>query len=254
MLVLTLRTQEGPVIWPSIAAGFALGLCTLLRPLVVVVVPVLLLWLAFTANGIRGRMKRVFAVGLVYTLTVIPLAFHSYKSRELVSMSPGWHPEMKQARSDPELKLPRLGHLLLKSAWERPLQFGRRTWNQFLGFWELHPTRLWIDRQEPSGQFQHLTWRFSHTTRNLLSAASFGLELVLALVGLVLAWRSNSWKAVLLLGITLSLTLGCSLFVGKLRYRIPILPEIFVLAGAGMVAISQALARLKQLRSSHQRT
>ena len=59
------------------------------------------------------------------------------------------------------------------------------------------------------------------------------LEFALALVGLVLLWRKRPSAAVLLTGVTLAFAFGYALFVAKLRYRIPILPLIFVLAGIG---------------------
>jgi CHASE2 domain-containing sensor protein len=59
------------------------------------------------------------------------------------------------------------------------------------------------------------------------------LEFALALVGLVLLWRKRPSAALLISTVTVTFALGYALFVAKLRYRIPILPLVFVLAGIG---------------------
>jgi CHASE2 domain-containing sensor protein len=59
------------------------------------------------------------------------------------------------------------------------------------------------------------------------------LEFAMALVGLVLLWRQRPSAAVLIGAVTVTFALGYALFVAKLRYRIPILPLVFVLAGVG---------------------
>jgi hypothetical protein len=65
-----------------------------------------------------------------------------------------------------------------------------------------------------------------------VSALSFGVEMVFALVGVVLVWRRHRAAAVLLLAVCVAYGLGYALIIGKLRYRIPVLPCVFLLAGA----------------------
>jgi CHASE2 domain-containing sensor protein len=73
------------------------------------------------------------------------------------------------------------------------------------------------------------------------------LQFALALVGLVLLWRKRPSAALLISAVTVTFALGYALFVTKLRYRIPILPLVFVLAGVGawhLAANARALTPL----------
>ena len=77
--------------------------------------------------------------------------------------------------------------------------------------------------------------------RNIVSAVSFGLELALAGIGLVVAWRHRRRETVWLVVLVLSFALGYSLFFGKLRYRIPILPIVLAFAGLGAATLAGRL-------------
>jgi hypothetical protein len=83
---------------------------------------------------------------------------------------------------------------------------------------------------------------FPPSLRDVVSAVSFGVEMVLALAGLVIGWRSRRTAIVLFAGVALVYGLGYALFVAKLRYRIVVLPGIFLLAGIGAAAFG-AIAR-----------
>jgi hypothetical protein len=83
---------------------------------------------------------------------------------------------------------------------------------------------------------------FGRSLRNWLSAVSFGIELLLAIVGLTLLWQRRRREAALLLGVVLAFALGYSLFFGKLRYRVPVLPFVFVCTGAGAAAILERVS------------
>jgi CHASE2 domain-containing sensor protein len=63
----------------------------------------------------------------------------------------------------------------------------------------------------------------------IASTVEFGL----ALFGLVFLWRTQRAAALLIGTVTITFALGYALFVAKLRYRIPVLPLVFVLAGVG---------------------
>ena len=75
-----------------------------------------------------------------------------------------------------------------------------------------------------------------------MAATSSGIELLLAGLGLVVVWRARRREAVLLAGMILVFALGHALFVGRMRYRITVLPLVFVLAGAGLATLQAALA------------
>ena len=78
---------------------------------------------------------------------------------------------------------------------------------------------------------------FSRRLRDQVSAASFALELSLALVGLVAVARTHWRQALLPLAVTLAYAAGYALFVAKLRYRIPVLPLVFLFTGVGAAAL-----------------
>ena len=136
---------------------------------------------------------------------------------------------------------------LLHKAWREPLALGGRMASEFGHFWELIPERLATDDPARRELLHRRDRRlptaptFSRRLRDAVSAASFGIELVLGLAGLALVWRPRRAEAVLLLSIVLVYALGYSLFVGKLRYRIPILPLVFLFAGAAAATLYGAL-------------
>ncbi len=83
---------------------------------------------------------------------------------------------------------------------------------------------------------------FSPGVRDQVSALSFGTEMAFALAGLGLAWRRNRSATILLVAVSVAYGLGYALFIAKLRYRIPVLPFVFLLAG---VAAERAWARVR---------
>jgi hypothetical protein len=134
-------------------------------------------------------------------------------------------------------------------AWNHPDALVSRVTRQFAQFWELAPTRLVTDdparREELHNQDPRLqvTPLFSRRLRDLVSAGTFSLELSLALVGLIVFVRTHRRSAILLLSIIIAWALSYALFVVKLRYRIPVLPLLFVFTGAGTAAVYSVMRR-----------
>ena len=79
-----------------------------------------------------------------------------------------------------------------------------------------------------------------------MSALSFGLELALALGGLLLVGRTRWRLASLLLAVILAYAAGHALLVATLRYRIVVLPLVFLFTGVGM---AELLSRIRQRAS-----
>ena len=100
----------------------------------------------------------------------------------------------------------------------------------------------------PTSSARSRSSRFTSKTRNLVSVLSFSFELVLVLIGLALAFKHHRRETVLILAVILIFAFGHSLILGKIRYRIPILPEFFILAGVGVTALCAVLGRLKKSR------
>jgi hypothetical protein len=84
---------------------------------------------------------------------------------------------------------------------------------------------------------------FSRELRDRVSAISFALELCLALVGIVVVARTQ-WRQVLLpVAVILAYAAGYALFAAKFRYRIPVLPLLFLFTGVGAAALYSLLRR-----------
>jgi hypothetical protein len=127
-------------------------------------------------------------------------------------------------------------------AWRDPAAVLSRVTRQFAQFWELVPTRMTTDNPVQRERLHQRDSRlsveplFSRRLRDLVSAGSFSLELFLALVGVIVVGRTRWRQALLLVAVIVTYAVGYALFVAKLRYRIPILPLLFLFTGAGAAA------------------
>ncbi len=84
---------------------------------------------------------------------------------------------------------------------------------------------------------------FDRNLRDTASAISFGCEVAFALLGLIVAWKTHRRETVLMVMVILMFALGYTMFVAKLRYRIPVLPLLFVFAGVGVSAVWEAIRK-----------
>jgi 4-amino-4-deoxy-L-arabinose transferase-like glycosyltransferase len=229
--------------------GLLLGLLALFRPVGLVVVPVASVSIALSVRGPPAR--RILHAGLVALACVLVLVPWTYRNYGVYGrLSPISRAGTSAAPvSANEVERRGLTAALLYKAWREPLALATRMASEFGHFWELTPARLATDDPARREQLHRRDLRlptapiFPRTPRDLVSAASFGLELVLALAGLVLVWRSRRGEAALLLSVVLAYALGYALFVGKLRYRIPILPLVFLFAGAAAARLYAAVGR-----------
>jgi hypothetical protein len=139
-----------------------------------------------------------------------------------------------------------LGGALAQRAAQDPWGFASHVANEFGHFWELYPTRLATDDPANRASLHHgdprlpLTASFNGSLRDWVSAITFGSELALALIGIVFAVRWKLAPTILLLAVVLAYSLGFALFVGKLRYRIVVLPCVAIFAGVGTIGLASA--------------
>lgn len=230
------------------AAGFLVGMLSLLRPVGIVVLPVLVLWMAATVAAKPAR--RAVHAGAAVLLCLIALAPWTYRNYRLHGQlepvaTAGTH---NAPVSRAEIARYGLTASLLRKACEEPGVLAARVVHEYVRFWELYPTRLSTDGPAERAKLHErdprlpLAPTFPRGLRDVVSALSFGGELVLAAVGIGVAWRRHRSETILLGGVMLAYALGYSLFVGKLRYRIPVLPHLFVFAGVGAAALQAAFA------------
>jgi 4-amino-4-deoxy-L-arabinose transferase-like glycosyltransferase len=233
----------------SALAGGLLGLLALLRPVALILPVVVAVWIALGTTLLpRRRLVHVAAFALAFLLVLSPWTVRNYRvHRQLVPVATAGSQTapvtQKQARTEG------LVLAMARWAWHDPSEMASRVTRQFLQFWELAPTRLTTDdpmkrealhQRDPRLQVQPL---FSRGLRDLVSAGSFVVELILALVGLAAVVRTHRRPALLLVLVILAWAVGYALFVAKLRYRIPVLPLLFVFTGAGAVTAIRSVQR-----------
>ena len=227
----------------SALAGALLGILALLRPVALVLLPVVAGWtmLMVAAHPAR-RMAHLGALGLTFLLVLTPWSIRGIRVHgHLVPIATAGT-QAAPAGGD-ESAGRGLVMSMVQWAWAEPGALVSRVSREFVKFWELAPTRLATDEPAKREEFHRRDPRlsvqplFSRGLRDRVSAASFGLELALALVGLVAAIRAR-WRLTLLpVALILTYAMGYALFVAKVRYRIPVLPLVFLLTGAGASAI-----------------
>jgi hypothetical protein len=238
-----LDASERDTLARSAVAGALLGILALLRPVALALPPVLAGWIALTVPARPARrMAHLGALGLAFLLVLTPWIARNYRIHgQLVPVATAGTKTAPIGQAE-------VAHrgLLVSMArwvWNDPEALVSRVTRQFVQFWELAPTRLKTDdpvkreefhRRDPRLSVQPL---FSRRLRDLISAASFALELSLALVGLVAVARTRWRQALLPLAVILAYAVGYALFVVKLRYRIPVLPLLFLFTGAGAAAV-----------------
>jgi hypothetical protein len=238
---------------PGALAGLLLGVLALFRPVGLAIAPVMVAWVGLGPRRSWGRRTVHAAVlGLAWAGVLLPWTYRNYQVH-------GWLVPIAtagtQVVSGRETDSTRWGltRSIALSAGRDPVSFIRRTAHEFGGFWEFYPTRLQSDdpnlRERYSRGDPRITSAllFQRSLRDVASAVSFGAELALAAVGLVVGWRIRRRETVWLVSIVLAFALGYALFFGKLRYRIPILPIVFGFAGLGVATILGWIGRGRQV-------
>jgi 4-amino-4-deoxy-L-arabinose transferase-like glycosyltransferase len=235
-------TDQDRLQW-SATSGMLLGLLALLRPVALVLPPVVGGWIALEASvPLSRRLAHVVVLALAVLLVLAPWSIRNLRIHaDLVPVTTVG--SQMVASSDHERASGGLLNGLARELWTNPGSFTSRTVRNFVQFWELAPTRMITDDRDERQKLRELDPRlpaeplFSRNLRDRVSAVSFSLELSLALVGLVAAARTHRRAILLPLYLILAYAAGYALLVVKLRYRMPVLPLLFLYTGAGGVAL-----------------
>lgn len=238
-----LAASEGDSLWMSGVSGLSLGILALLRPVALVLPPIVALWLVVATKARPGRrIAHLGALALGFILVLTPWTLRNIRAhRGMVPVATAGT-QIAPVRQE-DVARNGLVMSMIRRAWSDPVALGTRTARQFIQFWELTPTRLVTDDPVKRGQLHERDPRltvqplFSSTLRDAVSAVTFGIELVLAMVGLIVAVRYWPRPTVLMIAAIVAYATGFALFVSKLRYRITVLPLVFTFSAIGLVSI-----------------
>jgi len=230
----------------TVAAGVALALLLQCRPVALVLLPVLALWVAWAVQAPVPR--RALHAGLLTACCLLATAPWAVRNVRLHGeVMPAGTAGLKGAPvASTEIASEGLAAALVGRVWQDPLGLARHVTFEFGHFFELYPTRLATDDPEQREALHRedprlpLAPSFGVMLRDWVSALSFGAELALAIVGAAIAWRRQRPATVLFLAVTFAYALGFSLFFAKLRYRIVVLPCILLFTGVGATALASA--------------
>jgi len=250
VLAAVYAVRRDSVAWAALA-GALFGALALFRPVALALVPVAAGWIAGTSPGpARRRVTHAAAVVLAWLVVLAPWTYRNYQLRgRIVPVSitgtrgSGLSPETEDQLG--------VAGALASEASSDPGRLASGMVRELGHFWELFPQRLETDDPAAREALHRRNPRLPTTPvapeglRNAVAAIASGVEFLLAIVGLVAMWRGRRREAILLAGVILMFALGHSLFVGKIRYRITVLPLVFVLVGAGLATLRSVWAKEK---------
>jgi hypothetical protein len=150
-----------------------------------------------------------------------------------------------------------LPHNRLNKILQRPDLFAVHFGRQFLGFWQLYPDRIKMSKPGYREKLHNTRPRVVKTTVyrpglliNIVSIISTGPILLFGIVGATAMWRTGERRELsMLLVMIFSFAVGYAMFVGKLRYRIPVEPYIIILSAYGVTQSWQYLLQRYRRRA-----
>jgi hypothetical protein len=243
--------------------GYAFGLSALTISIGLATVLTTALWIVY-----RQRTRRLFLVTLFLGGVALSLApwmvRNYYKYDRLVIVEPQIVEQLPYIDrtgedragevyvSHAEKILPGLTNEdKVRRILERSYAFAEHFIREFRNFWELYPSRIWMDDQSFRESRHERCARvvketvFTTPRTALVSIVTVGPMFFFALIGTGAMWFQKERRPhlFLLCGTVLSFALGYSCFTGKLRYRIPVEPYIIILSAYGLTQTWLALAR-----------
>lgn len=232
-------------------AGIQLGAFTLFRPVGLALAPAMIGWVGL-APGYRWSRRAAHVAVLIGTwaLVLVPWGHRNHQVHGRVVPN-----TLVALRGVPvigaEVGRSGVGGAVATAIQRDPAAFTRRTIREFGYFWEFYPTRLVTDDSTRRAGFSRQDPRlasaplFRRSARDVVSALSVGIEFALAVIGLIVGWRTRRRETVWLLAIVLSFAAGYATFYGKMRYRIPLLPIVLGFAGLGGATLAGRLRRFQ---------
>ena len=257
IMFLLLSIEQKRTILKMVLSGVILGLAVLTVPTVLVFVPFALSWILFGLGNLNSKtVLSCFIIFLSIVLALFPWLLRKYKiyRKPFVIATNGgynfWMGNNQWADESSGNTIQRSGYLLKKLN-----QAGSDTekesiyYQDAFEFIKKHPKRLvTLTLQKTLNLWRlYLMPDTGYKTKALLSkmlgAASFGPMSFLAIWGILLSWRQKKKYSVLFMLLFFSFTMMYSLFITKVRLRLPLDPYLIILASYGAWILVQSAWR-----------
>ena len=233
--------------------GIFFGLAALTIPVALLTIVFIAAWVCYWVP--RSRLVLVSLLLLGAGLSLVPWTARTFFVHgQLVAVQPVQQHLPRIPNPGSNVPLSRLERIL-----QRPDLFAIHFARQFLGFWQLYPDRI---KMSKPGYRERLHGRQPRLVKdtvyrpglpiNLVSIISTGPVLLFGILGAGAMWlRGVRRELSMLLAMIFSFAVGYSLFVGKIRYRIPVEPYIIILGAFGVTQTWQYLSQRYYCRMSY---
>ena len=228
------------------AGGVFFGLAALTIPVALLTIVVIDVWVLYWSRHSRFLLASLLFLGSALVLapwTARSLLVHG----QLVAIQPSAERHLPRIRTGQSHdRDDKVGAIL-----QRPDLYLAHFGRQFLGFWELYPERITMSRPGFRERWNERDPRVVRNTIytpnpliNIISLLSTGPVFLFAILGAGAMCLKREWRNLsMLLAMIFSFAVGYALFVGKMRYRIPIEPYVIILSAYGMARTWKYLSR-----------
>ena len=232
-------------------AGIFFGLAALTVPVALLTIVFIAAWVFYWAPRSRLVLASVLLLGAAMCL--VPWTVRSFFVHgQLVAVQPVQRHLPKISSGGSNLPPNRIERIL-----QRPDLFVMHFGRQFLGFWQLYPDRIKMSKPGYREKLNATQPRVVRATVyspglliNLISIISSGPVLLFGIVGVTGMWRTGQSRELsILLAMIFSFAVGYAIFVGKLRYRIPVEPYIIILSAYGLAQTWEYLSHRYDCRA-----
>ena len=232
------------------SSGLFFGLAALAIPVALLTIVVVAGWVFCWARHSRLVLASIFLLGSAVSLgpwTARNFAVYG----QVIPVQPNFTRHLPRlVTPETNLRDDRVNEILLG---RYAVHIGRN----FVQFWELYPSHIQMSDQSyrdelhaKDSQIVKETIYIPNRLINAVSILSTGPIFLFALLGTIAMWLTRDLRRELSLLwiVALSFAVGYALFVGKLRYRIPVEPYLIILGAYGVHATCAMIsARVKSV-------
>ncbi len=252
LILWALSTAERPTWGRIVVLGTLLGLATLTRPQVILILPLLMMWFSLVAGGTpKDRLVHVLLLAVFTALPLVPWTVRNYRIHDgwvFVSTQGGY---TFYSANNPDAfggHVPGFPPLLYglseiesdREYYRRGFQWIREDPRAFLSLLPSKLLRLWSPLQVNISEAEY--------TVPLAPAVKvvYSLFLLLALYG---GLRFGARAVILWLPIV-SFTLAGLIFYGGTRYALPMAPFVVILAAVGAASFGRLIPSMRYALSA----